>query len=210
MASFALSVKAAKEAEAGRLDPYASPDSHIDPRLHGVPISFSPLPPTLSTAETLHSADTYHMTNGFHAGPSRATSSFTLDLDGGNPEWLGTMVDSGWTAGAILGNSDIGFSEHFPSEQAHLLSLETSPESVLAAVSKKTGSTKHDHLVESSESQIEDVTTWGSISHFISLFLRYLYPLEPLVHRPTFAHDLATRRDKVDSDFRALLLSIGG
>jgi hypothetical protein len=59
------------------------------------------------------------------------------------------------------------------------------------------------------EPQLEDVTSWANISHFISLFLQYLYPLLPLVHRPTFAEHLATRRDKKDMDFRALLLSIG-
>jgi hypothetical protein len=59
------------------------------------------------------------------------------------------------------------------------------------------------------EPQLEDVTTWANISHFISLFLQYLYPLLPLVHRPTFAEHLATRLDLRDTDFRALLLSIG-
>jgi hypothetical protein len=59
------------------------------------------------------------------------------------------------------------------------------------------------------EPQLEDVTSWANISHFISLFLQYLYPLLPLVHRPTFAEHLATRRDMRDMDFRALLLSIG-
>lgn len=203
--NFALSVKAAQDAEAGRFHPYSSPDSHVEPRIHGLPI---PFPPPITPADTLHSAATYQSPNGVHVAPLRVTSSFTLDMDGGNPEWLGTMVDGGWSAGAILGNADIGFSEHFPSEQAHLLSLETSPESVLAAASKAAGPAKHAVPADSRESQIEDVTTWGNISHFISLFLRYLYPLEPLVHRPTFSHDLATRRDKVDSDFRALLLSI--
>lgn len=59
------------------------------------------------------------------------------------------------------------------------------------------------------EPQVEDVTSWSNITHFISLFLKYLYPLLPLVHRPTFAEHLATRRDLRDTDFRALLLSIG-
>lgn len=59
------------------------------------------------------------------------------------------------------------------------------------------------------EPQLEDVTSWANISHYISLFLQYLYPLLPLVHRPTFAEHLATRRDLRDTDFRALLLSIG-
>jgi hypothetical protein len=65
------------------------------------------------------------------------------------------------------------------------------------------------HSAIKAEPQLEDVTSWANISHFISLFLQYLYPLLPLVHRPTFAEHLATRRDLRDTDFRALLLSIG-
>jgi hypothetical protein len=103
----------------------------------------------------------------------------------------------------------------FASDQAQLLSLE-SPEHLLANLQ---GSGSSGVPVSGSlnlllnpmkrEPQLEDVTSWANISHFISLFLQYLYPLLPLVHRPTFAEHLATRRDKKDMDFRALLLSIG-
>ncbi len=62
---------------------------------------------------------------------------------------------------------------------------------------------------ERREPHLEDVASWTNISHFLSLFLQYLYPILPLVHRPTFASNLATRLDLRDTDFRALLLSIG-
>ena len=58
--------------------------------------------------------------------------------------------------------------------------------------------------------QVEDVVSWSDLCYFISLFLKYLYPLMPIVHRPTFAENLATRLDIRDPSFRALLLSIGG
>lgn len=57
--------------------------------------------------------------------------------------------------------------------------------------------------------QIEDVASWSDISNFVSLYMRYQYPLLPLVHRHTFAESLATRLDLRDINFRALLLSIG-
>ncbi|RXK37841.1 hypothetical protein M231_04839 [Tremella mesenterica] len=114
------------------------------------------------------------------------------------------MLDTGWLSAADA--PDMLGPPEYPSEQAHLLSLE-SPELVLAAASS---SSNLNHLVHPTkrEPQLEDVTSWADISHFISLFLQYLYPLLPLVHRPTFSENLATRRDLRDIDFRALLLSI--
>lgn len=91
----------------------------------------------------------------------------------------------------------------FPSEQAHLLSLE-SPENLFPAGAANGG--KHD--TPRPEPQLEDVTSWAHVAHFISLYLQYLWPLLPLVHRPTFAENLATRLDVRDTEFRALLLSL--
>jgi hypothetical protein len=59
------------------------------------------------------------------------------------------------------------------------------------------------------ELSIEDVTDWSTITFFASLYLKYNHALSPIVHKPTFAHDLATRRDKTDRQFRSLLLGLG-
>jgi hypothetical protein len=148
-------------------------------------------------------------------GGSRPLSSFAFSPGGikGNENglgWLDSMLDptGGWTQNDLsLDGSGLGV--NFASDQAQLLSLE-SPEHLLAAGSS-TGPGALANLVHPirREPQLEDVTSWANISHFISLFLQYLYPLLPLVHRPTFAENLATRRDLRDTDFRALLLSIG-
>ncbi|GJC92017.1 quinate utilization pathway activator [Colletotrichum higginsianum] len=39
-------------------------------------------------------------------------------------------------------------------------------------------------------------------------YLDLVYPLVPVVHRPSFRHDLATNRDVTDPDFSALLISL--
>ncbi|KAI8314796.1 hypothetical protein K4K59_002310 [Colletotrichum sp. SAR11_240] len=39
-------------------------------------------------------------------------------------------------------------------------------------------------------------------------YLDLVYPLVPVVHRPTFRHDLASNRDLTDRDFFALLMSL--
>ncbi|OCF36130.1 hypothetical protein I317_06884 [Kwoniella heveanensis CBS 569] len=104
---------------------------------------------------------------------------------------------------------DSGQAEFFFSDQAQLLFLESPVD--LQAHSNVSGGNVDlttSHVTGRAEPQLEDLTSWANFSHFIALFLRYLYPLLPLVHRPTFAEQLATRRDLVDTDFRALLLSI--
>lgn len=160
-------------------------------------------------------------TNGLPTAstPGRPQSSFAFSPSAfktpGDFSWLDSILDGNATnfggTADFLGDSSSLFATQFPSEQAHLLSLE-SPEHLLA-----TGSVGGAGLGGSGsmlpplrrEPQLEDVTSWANISHYISLFLQYLYPLLPLVHRPTFAEHLATRRDLRDTDFRALLLSIG-
>lgn len=107
---------------------------------------------------------------------------------------------------------DFGFdmapgATQFPSEQAQLLSLE-SPENLLGTSTSGVSLAALQAAAARKEPRLEDVTSWANISHYISLYLQYLYPILPLVHRPTFAENLATRLDLRDTDFRALLLSI--
>jgi hypothetical protein len=160
--------------------------------------------------------------------PPRPLSSFAFsprnriaDLD---LSWLDAMIEG--SAAGSFPVQDAPFTEWSFNDQAQLLALE-SPENASTAGSTsgaipgagipgfQSGIGPNASFVQASravakrEPQLEDVTTWANISHFISLFLQYLYPLLPLVHRPTFAEHLATRRDLRDSDFRALLLSIG-
>lgn len=151
--------------------------------------------------------------------PGRPLSSFAFSPSAfktpGEFSWLDSIFEGNGTnfggTADFLGDSSSLFTTQFPSEQAHLLSLE-SPEHLLATGSGgSVGIGGHGNILPPirREPQLEDVTSWANISHYISLFLQYLYPLLPLVHRPTFAEHLATRRDLRDTDFRALLLSIG-
>ena len=153
------------------------------------------------------------------ATPGRPTSSFAFSPSTfktqGEFSWLDSILEGNANsngAGDFLGDSSSLFTTQYPSEQAHLLSLE-SPEHLLASGSGfgSGGIGPPGSMLPPMrrEPQLEDVTSWANISHYISLFLQYLYPLLPLVHRPTFAEHLATRRDLRDTDFRALLLSIG-
>ncbi|KAM0749420.1 hypothetical protein T439DRAFT_327121 [Meredithblackwellia eburnea MCA 4105] len=56
--------------------------------------------------------------------------------------------------------------------------------------------------------QLENVTTWADVNVFLSLYLRHLHFLVPVVHKPSFLADIVHRRDKSDESFRALLFSI--
>jgi len=128
--------------------------------------------------------------------------------------WLDSALHDG---GTMMLGSGLEFSldgmppgTQLVSEQAQLLSLE-SPESILASNNSTIGAATIAAMQAAAarkEPQLEDVTTWANISHYISLYLQYLYPLLPLVHRPTFAQNLISRLDLRDTDFRALLLSI--
>jgi hypothetical protein len=95
-----------------------------------------------------------------------------------------------------------------------LRSLSLSFPTSAAGVGKQPASDSPDWPIKLSSTskkvpQVEDVVSWSDLCYFISLFLKYLYPLMPIVHRPTFAENLATRLDTRDPSFRALLLSIG-
>ena len=56
---------------------------------------------------------------------------------------------------------------------------------------------------------MEDVGPWAAMSEILSVYLRYLHSLFPLVHKPSFAQALAMRKDQVDRAFAALLLGLG-
>jgi hypothetical protein len=56
---------------------------------------------------------------------------------------------------------------------------------------------------------IEAIMPWDDVSFFVSLYIRYQHVLVPLVHKPTFAQEVLARRDREDSLFRCLLISIG-
>lgn len=57
--------------------------------------------------------------------------------------------------------------------------------------------------------QIEHIASWSDISYFISLYLRYMHSLLPLVHKPSFCEAISLRTDQSDSQFRALVLGLG-
>lgn len=56
--------------------------------------------------------------------------------------------------------------------------------------------------------QVEDVTDWSTLSFFMSLYIRHLHALVPLVHKPTFSQALTMRLDQRDVGFRAFLFSL--
>lgn len=167
--------------------------------------------------------------SSFNFSPKRSNGSFASNarsepLSSDGLDWLENLLE-GTAFGSVPGNNSDLFSD-----QAHLLAFE-SPENASTSGPPSSGTTitpftnalafnsgvngggAHYQAgllaMTKREPQLEDVTSWANISHFISLWLQYLYPLLPLVHRPTFAEHLATRRDLRDTDFRALLLSIG-
>lgn len=139
---------------------------------------------------------------------SAAPNPGALRGDIGGLSWLDSMID-GSLFPEFGGLEMLGpGTTQFGNEQAQLLSLE-SPENLAGSAAGSTASaTAGQRPVRDRSPQIEDVTSWANISHYISLYLAYLWPLLPLVHRPTFAENLVSRLDLRDTDFRALLLSI--
>lgn len=127
--------------------------------------------------------------------------------DIGGLSWLDSMIDGSlfpeFGGFEMLGPG----TTQFGNEQAQLLSLE-SPENLASGAGSTSSANGVPRAVRDRSPQIEDVTSWANISHYISLYLAYLWPLLPLVHRPTFAENLVSRLDLRDKDFRALLLSI--
>ena len=55
---------------------------------------------------------------------------------------------------------------------------------------------------------LENVGPWSAMSEILSVYLRYLHSLFPLVHKPSFAQGLAMRKDQTDKAFAALLLGL--
>lgn len=140
---------------------------------------------------------------------SAAPNPGALRGDIGGLSWLDSMID-GSLFPEFGGLEMLGpGTTQFGNEQAQLLSLE-SPENLASGAGSSASSNggAGQRPVRDRSPQIEDVTSWANISHYISLYLAYLWPLLPLVHRPTFAENLVSRLDLRDTDFRALLLSI--
>lgn len=168
------------------------------------PMLTFPFDPTRQTPD--------HDTQTYDPGPSNRMSSFAHSpstrlnaMETTGLSWLDNLLDPSASTFDFSLDGALGFA----SDQAQLLSLE-SPDMLNNPNGSRRSTMIQSSLDRIKEPQLEDVTSWANISHFISLFLQYLYPLLPLVHRPTFAEHLATRRDTMDGDFRALLLSIGG
>lgn len=55
---------------------------------------------------------------------------------------------------------------------------------------------------------LEDIAPRQTFLSIVSLYFHYLWPLLPIVHRPTFSHDLLNRRDERDEAFLAFVLSL--
>lgn len=55
---------------------------------------------------------------------------------------------------------------------------------------------------------LEDIAPRQTFLSIVSLYFHYLWPLLPIVDRPTFSHDLLNRRDERDEAFLAFVLSL--
>ncbi|SPO29147.1 uncharacterized protein UTRI_06096 [Ustilago trichophora] len=55
---------------------------------------------------------------------------------------------------------------------------------------------------------LEDIAPRQTFLSVVSLYFHYLWPLLPIVDRPTFSHDLLNRRDERDEAFLAFVLSL--
>ncbi|KAK4687599.1 hypothetical protein P7C73_g2514, partial [Tremellales sp. Uapishka_1] len=195
-------------------EPFAQP-TQLDPRLttlrsnNGIPTPSSPQPTSYQPMPSLTSHSTAHSSS------SRPSSSFAFQ-PGSNSDhsWLDSMLDTTYLSSSPFVsnmNTSSAFTLDFDfiSDQAQLLSSE-SPDHPRAPPMTSLYSQGDQSRPQSErhDPQLESAASWASISHFVSLYLQYLYPLLPLVHKPTFTENLATRRDVRDSDFRSLLLSI--
>ncbi|CAO1616363.1 unnamed protein product [Sympodiomycopsis kandeliae] len=55
---------------------------------------------------------------------------------------------------------------------------------------------------------LDDVAPRATFLSIISLYFHHLYPLMPIVHQPSFSHDLISRRDERDGDFLSFVMSL--
>ncbi len=55
---------------------------------------------------------------------------------------------------------------------------------------------------------LDDIAPRQTFLAIVSLYFHYLWPLLPIVDRPTFSHDLLNRRDERDDTFLAFVLSL--
>ncbi|KAF3806636.1 hypothetical protein GCG54_00004268 [Colletotrichum gloeosporioides] len=83
---------------------------------------------------------------------------------------------------------------------------------VLSGPSPRTGVAAAAHTESPSISgqgfPTDEVCSRALINIMMADYLDLVYPLVPVVHRPTFRHDLASNRDLTDRDFFALLMSL--
>ncbi|WVF71047.1 hypothetical protein IAT40_005844 [Kwoniella sp. CBS 6097] len=66
----------------------------------------------------------------------------------------------------------------------------------------------YERIPISSHMSIDDVAPWVTIGNILTIFLRYMHALFPLVHKPTFTLQLATRADRQDRNLAAMILGI--
>ncbi|OCF30526.1 hypothetical protein I317_03296 [Kwoniella heveanensis CBS 569] len=66
----------------------------------------------------------------------------------------------------------------------------------------------YERIPVSSHMAIDDVAPWVTIGNILTIFLRYMHALFPLVHKPTFTLQLATRADRQDRNLAAMILGI--
>ena len=67
----------------------------------------------------------------------------------------------------------------------------------------------HSHDVDSPNSQSTDALGDRiTIKVIVADYFQYIYPLVPLVHRPSFQRDFAANRDHADDDFLSLIYGI--
>ena len=86
--------------------------------------------------------------------------------------------------------------------QGHGLASTTFPDAVSPASSASAV------LAGSNVGSLEDVAARQLFYSIVALYLRHLYAVYPLVHRPTLANDLLAGRDLRDADFLAFILSL--
>ncbi|WVQ96918.1 hypothetical protein IAU59_004026 [Kwoniella sp. CBS 9459] len=148
-----------------------------------------------------------------HPNPPAATANQSGEFEiGRTPDmWVPSDKATGQTAS----------SGHEPMIIAGLASLNgmsvTDGEGPRSSDSK---SYRHDHhelasqiptyerISISSHMTIDDVAPWVTIGNILTIFLRYMHALFPLVHKPTFTLQLATRADRQDRNLAAMILGI--
>ncbi|KAH0429953.1 hypothetical protein CcaCcLH18_08098 [Colletotrichum camelliae] len=90
-----------------------------------------------------------------------------------------------------------------PYETSHAVLGGPSPRAVVAAAAHTDSPS-----ISGQGFPTDEVCSRALINIMMADYLDLVYPLVPVVHRPTFRHDLASNRDLTDRDFFALLMSL--